>query len=373
MNLPKHIEEQLIKRKETNSLRHLFSFDKNYIDFFSNDYLGYAQNKDLKSIYTDLLKATDKIGATGSRLLSGNSEAIEQVEQYVATIHNAEAALIFNSGYDANIGLLSCIASRHDTIIYDEYCHASIIDGVRLSLAKSFSFKHNSIEDLKDKLKHSVGSVFIVVESIYSMDGDFCPLLELVTIAEGYKAFIIIDEAHAMGVTIENRLGLVDSLCLQNKIFARVHTFGKALGFHGAVVLGSHALREYLINFSRSFIYTTARLKHDYLFIQALYNYLNTDTTTHQQLICTIDYWNATVRGTNKYVVSCNKSAIQYVQLFDTVETKKLAAFLNKNGIACKAILSPTVPIGKERIRICLHSNNTPKQIDYLVDKMSKY
>lgn len=369
---PKYIEQRLAKRKETNSLRQLFSFNNNHIDFFSNDYLGYAQNKDLKAIYTDLVHNSPKIGATGSRLLAGNSKAIEQVEHYIANIHQADTALIFNSGYDANIGLLSCIASRHDTIIYDEYCHASIIDGTRLSLAKSFAFKHNSIEDLKLKLQRAAGSVFIVVESVYSMDGDCCPLADLIALAEEYKAFIIVDEAHATGVIAENNLGLVDSLSLQNKVFARVHTFGKALGFHGAIVLGSQTLREYLINFSRSFVYTTARPEHDYLFIQALYNHLIADTKTHLELLKIINYWNANASTIDdRFTISTNKSAIQYIQLADTAQLKKLADFLNINGIACKAILSPTVPSGKERLRICLHSFNTEKQINYLLDKIN--
>jgi 8-amino-7-oxononanoate synthase len=167
---------------------------------------------------------------------------IEEVEKQIAVFHQSETALLFNSGYDANIGLLSSVPQKGDTILYDQLCHASIRDGIRLSFANAFSFAHNDLVDLQKKMEHATGTLFIVTESVFSMDGDLCPLAELVNIAQKNKAHLIIDEAHATGVIGEKGEGLVQQLQMQDHVFARVHTFGKACGCHGAVVLGSKVI-----------------------------------------------------------------------------------------------------------------------------------
>src|SRR4051812_34169388 len=194
------LEEILIKRKDESRFRSLST--NKLIDFSSNDYLGLARSGVLKeAINKELKKFPDYTnGSTGSRLLSGNSAYAEELEQWIADFHYAEAGLIFNSGYDANLGLFSCIAQRNDTILYDQLSHASIIDGIRLSFAASRAFQHNDLIDLEEKLKTAKGNIFVVVESIYSMDGDFAPLKELIELVEKYKAVIIVDEAHATGV-----------------------------------------------------------------------------------------------------------------------------------------------------------------------------
>ena len=197
-------------------------------------------------------------GSGGSRLLAGNYPLIEKLEKSIASFHDAEAGLIFNSGYDANIGLLSCIALKEDTILYDQLIHASLRDGIRLGYAQSFSFEHNNPASLELRLKQAAGTVYVVTESLFSMDGDLAPLQEMAALCEQYNAKLIVDEAHATGIVGEHGEGLVQHLQLQSKCFARIHTFGKALGVHGAIVLGSSFLRSYLINFSRPFIYTTA-------------------------------------------------------------------------------------------------------------------
>ena len=170
--------------------------------------------------------------------------------------------------------MFSCIADKGDTIIYDQNIHASIRDGIRLSNARSFSFEHNNIEALGKKLQQADGHILVAIESVYSMDGDEAPLEKIVAICEKHKADIILDEAHATGVIGENGEGLAQSLNLEVKIFARVHTFGKAMGCHGAIVLGSKNLRKYLINFARSFIYTTAISEHRLNFIESSYDKL---------------------------------------------------------------------------------------------------
>ncbi|MBL4654010.1 MAG: aminotransferase class I/II-fold pyridoxal phosphate-dependent enzyme, partial [Flavobacteriales bacterium] len=251
MNVEQTLSDKLENRKGENALRSLKTVN-GLIDFSSNDYLGFARD------FAVLNHSVGVGGSTGSRLLTGNSIEAEELEAFIAEYHNAEAGLLYNSGYDANIGLLSCVPQRGDTVIYDELSHASIIDGIRLSRAESFKFKHNNLEHLETRLKSAKGNVFVVVESVYSMDGDFSPLQELINLKQKFDFNLIVDEAHATGLFGKKGEGRCVELGIQNEVFARVHTYGKALGCHGAIVLGSETLRSYLINFSRSFIYTTA-------------------------------------------------------------------------------------------------------------------
>jgi 8-amino-7-oxononanoate synthase len=249
------LDKKLNERIESDSLRTLIL--TNYsIDFCSNDYLGIVKNKLIENTISSNLSH----GSTGSRLLSGNYQLIEETEKLIADFHEAEAGIIFNSGYDANTGLLSSVPQKNDMIIYDQLSHASLRDGIRLSFATAFSFLHNDLQDLEKKLSasHSDSKKFVVTESVFSMDGDFAPLREIVDLCEKYHAALIVDEAHATGVAGEKGEGLVQKLNLQNKCFARIHTFGKACGVHGAIILGSQKLKQYLVNFSRQFIYTTS-------------------------------------------------------------------------------------------------------------------
>lgn len=229
------------------------------VDFCSNDYLGLARNADVRAcIHSLMAERHPAHGSTGSRLLAGNYEWINDIEKDLANFHQAPAGLLYNSGYDANLGVFSCLGRKGDTIIYDQLIHASIRDGVRLSAAQSFSFLHSDVTDLEKKLKNASGHIFVAVESVYSMDGDLAPLTAIAALCGQYGAHLIVDEAHATGIIGNKGEGLVQQLQLTDACFARIHTFGKAVGCHGAVVLGSEILRDYLINFSRSFIYTTA-------------------------------------------------------------------------------------------------------------------
>src|ERR1700739_1091294 len=235
------IAEILSKRESKGALRKLYVTDKG-IDFCSSDYLGFARSPLLSSMIDEAmrkLKVTN--GSGGSRLLAGNSKYAEDLEDFLAVKHAASAALVFNSGYDANVGLFSSVPATGDTIIYDELIHASIHDGIKLSRATSFPFRHNDVAHLEERLQKAKGNVFVVVESIYSMDGDAAPLENIVELCEKFIAHCIVDEAHATGVF---GLGKVQELELQDKVYARVHTFGKAMGCHGAVVLGSALLKQ---------------------------------------------------------------------------------------------------------------------------------
>ncbi|MBA4197761.1 MAG: 8-amino-7-oxononanoate synthase [Chitinophaga sp.] len=353
------LDKKLAERKNQNAFRSL-KINQQQIDFCSNDYLGIVKSKLLLSVNTDLSS-----GSTGSRLLAGNYELIETVENQIASFHQSEAALIFNSGYDANVGLLSSVPQKEDTIIYDFLSHASIRDGVRLSFAQTYSFKHNDIADLEKKLKHATGNIFVVTESVFSMDGDICPLNEIVSICEKYKAHLIIDEAHATGIIGERGEGLVQLLQIQNKIFARVHTFGKACGCHGAVVLGSQTLRDYLINFARSFIYTTALPQHAVAAIQRSYQIFAQMQNERKHLADLIVQFQAAAIQYEKLI---SHTPIQAVIVTGNENVKALSAKIQQAGFDVRPVLYPTVPKGKERLRIVLHAFNTEKELHALLN-----
>lgn len=344
------LNAKLNQRIASNALRKLKP-PNNLIDFCSNDYLGIVKNSLLKTAATNL--AT---GSTGSRLLAGNYELIETVEKQIATFHQAETALIFNSGYDANIGLLSCVPQRGDTVLYDYLCHASIRDGIRLSFAQNHSFVHNDMADIEKKLQVAKGNIFIVTESVFSMDGDVAPLTELVALATKYNAHLIVDEAHATGIVGNNGEGLVQQLNIQDKIFARVHTFGKACGCHGAVVLGSNKLRSFLINFARSFVYSTSLPPAAIATISEAYHIFPTLHNERKHLYQLIKLFNETPII---YPKINSQSAIQAVIISGNDEVRNMATKLQQQGFDVKAILYPTVPKGSERLRVVLHSFNT--------------
>lgn len=366
------LRQFLIGRREENLFRQLIS-NNNLIDFCSNDYIGLASS-DILSAEIENVLTQKKIqnGSGGSRLLAGNKIYHEELEKILAEFHNAESALIFNSGYDANIGLISCIASKEDTIITDEFVHASIIDGCRLSYASKLKFTHNDVSDLKEKLKFAKGNIFIVIESVYSMDGDFAPLIEIISLAEEFNANVIVDEAHSTGVFGNEGRGLVNELNMEEKIFARIHTFGKALGAHGACVVGSEVLKNYLINSARSFIYTTALPQHSIISIQCGYEKMRKANAVRKTLFDLIDYFIDEAKKLNIDLL-CNRSPIQTVVISGNENCRNKAQLLQQNGFDIRAILSPTVPVGKERLRICLHSFNTKEQVYRLLNIFSKF
>ena len=361
----------LEKRKQENSFRTL-SVNDSLIDFCSNDYLGFARSTELREkIDRELSRIKNQEsrinGSTGSRLLRGNTIFAEDIENFIAEFHRAEAGLIYNSGYDANIGLFSSVPQKGDTIIYDDLVHASIRDGIRLSFANNFSFKHNDTDHLEQKIKAAKGTIYIAVESVYSMDGDFSPLKEIVELCKKYDCNLIVDEAHATGIFGKRGEGRVVELGLEQKIFARIHTFGKALGCHGGVVLGSKILRDFLINFSRSFIYTTALPLHSLISIKSAYDILSNETNIILKINKLINSFKIKIEVIKNIQIIESNSPIQCIILGGNDKTKSVAKKIQKEGYDVRPILSPTVPKGKERLRICLHTFNTEKEIVGLV------
>jgi 8-amino-7-oxononanoate synthase len=365
------LAETLRLRKEKNLFREFRTFP-GLIDFCSNDYLGLARSK---ALFDRINKKCGtlpkrKNGATGSRLLSGNTVLMEAVELKLASIFKSEATLILNSGYTANLAIFSSIPQKNDTILYDELAHASIKDGARLSLAHRFSFSHNDLDDLESKLKRAKGKVFIAVESIYSMDGDECPLLEVVSMAKKHGAFVILDEAHSTGARGEHGSGLATSLSLENQIDIRLYTFGKAMGIHGACIAGSTTLMQYIINFARPFIYTTALTPHSIVAIESAFDYLQENIYAQSVLQENI---NAFLIGIGPIENRTQSSSMIQTIIFPGNENiRKAAAALQQNGFDVRPILSPTVPSGSERLRICLHTYNTIDEITKLTDQLKE-
>jgi 8-amino-7-oxononanoate synthase len=375
--LPDALIFKLQQRKLNNALRSLPSAN-NLTDFTSNDYIGFAHSEIIfDKTHQFLINRNLRInGATGSRLISGNHSLYEEAENYIAQFHKSESALIFNSGYDANVGFFSCVPQRNDVILYDELCHASIRDGIQLSQAKSFKFMHNDFEDLEQKIikfQSPNSSVFIVVESVYSMDGDSPNLDELVSVSEKHDAFLVVDEAHALGVFGEQGEGLIQSLGYQNKVFARIMTFGKGLGCHGAAVLGNQDLKDYLVNFARSFIYTTGLSPHSVATILLAYQQLEFEKDTIEKLRENTIHFNQekNILGLKPMFVR-SKSAIQCAIVPGNEKVKEVASKLQSEGFDVKAILSPTVPEGQERLRICLHSYNSKEEISEVLRFLSQ-
>ncbi|KAI1204089.1 PLP-dependent transferase [Annulohypoxylon truncatum] len=414
----------LARRKSHDRLRRLSNAPPNSIDFSSNGYLSLSTNPVVqKSLLSRLeaefatsensnaLRRQSILGSGGSRLLDGNSSFAESLEAKIAAFHNAEAALLFTSAFDANTGLLSCVPQPGDVIIYDELIHASVHDGMRMSRAtKRIPFSHDSIsethqwrssndrggqgghqsksQELCDVLRQlsrdknvmrCKANVFICVEGLYSMDGDVPLLKEIVEIVDRYlpsgNGYIIVDEAHSAGVFGEKGRGLVCQNGLENRIWARVLGFGKAMGCAGGAILCSPVVREYLINYARSLIYTTSMTFTSLNSIDVVYDYLISGQSEplrqHLETLICLTYRQLhalCIRshpGRHILYIEKGPSKSPIIPIF-TAHPRSLAEHCQGSGFMVRPIVAPTVPVGGERVRICLHSANTPEQIEGL-------
>ena len=358
-----HIVNKLAQRKSEHLFRklQLESFD---VDFLSNDYLGLGKLA-IESNHFPL-----SAGSGGSRLLSGNSKDAENLEQYLSQEFSCEAALVFNSGYTANLSLFSCIPGRNDTVLFDDKIHASIRDGIRMSHCKAISFKHNDCSDLLKKARFAKGLVYVAVESVYSMDGDEAPLEDIHQICAQNGWHLIVDEAHALGVLGPRGKGHSINLKDRSALFARILTFGKAAAYHGAAILGSLQLKDYLINFARPFIYSTALPPHDYTIIKQHIERLINAQLEREKLHTLIDFWNANAPNN---LCSRNKGAIQTIRCSGNENVDRMAKMLQAGGLGLRSVKSPTVKSGEERIRIILHSYNTVSDIERLLLNLKEY
>ena len=382
--LPKKLQEKLKKRVKENALRQLGN-TTGLIDFSSNDYLGFAKNETIfsKTFQSLLNYNIAENGATGSRLLSGNHQLYGVLEQKLEAFHNSETALVFNSGYDANVGFFSAVPQRGDIIFYDEHIHAIIRDGIGMSHAKSYKFPHNDLGQLKEKIETALKDndqnadtvIYVVTESVFSMDGDMPDLKAFIKFCSTNAYRLVVDEAHAIGVLGKKGEGFLAGLGLQHKAFARIITFGKAIGAHGAAILGSADLKEYLVNFSRSLIYSTALPPHAVATVIAAYAYLGEEgQVARKQLADNLMYFEKQVKKLKleKYFANSG-AAIQSCIIPSNAQVKVVSQKLSDKGFDVKAILAPTVPEGQERLRFCIHNYNSKEEIGLVLELLSRY
>jgi 8-amino-7-oxononanoate synthase len=325
------------------------------IDFVSNDYLGYGR---------DPWPSAPELPCSGlaSRLLRGHHPIWDTVEGELKRFHDAEACLMMNSGFSANEGLLSTILQPDDWVASDEFNHASIIDGLRLSRAEKFVFRHNDLDELEDGLRsahHSRragGQCFIVTESLFSMEGDRAPLAAMVGIAERYDAHLIVDEAHATGCLGRQGSGCVDALGLRQRVLATVHTGGKALGVTGGYVVGSRLLRELLVNCCRPFIFTTALPPVVGTWWLRAIERVQRNHAGREALGAKASYFRNCLR--EQGVQARGSDHIVPVVIGDDNKAVEVAQRLQGHGWDIRAIRPPTVPAGQSRLRISIHADH---------------
>lgn len=362
--------QQRLQQHEDSGLKRELSQPQS-IDFCSNDYLGFAQDLELKARFVRRLTDFNAVGSSGSRLLRGNLSIHEETEQLLAMFSGREAALLFSSGYLANLAIMQALLRSGDRVFSDALNHASMIDGIRLTAAQKIIFPHRDYDFLEQKLKENKnfhGLTLIFSESLFSMEGDLADLNHLAALSERYGALLIIDEAHSTGLWGNS---LVHTLGLKNQVFATIHPAGKALGASGAWIAGSDLLKRSLINFARSFIFSTAPLPALSLLLQeAIYFYEEVGEKR-----------SAVVRQRAAQVRQClalpndkshDESPIIAVPMGSNQRALTIAHELQKLGWDIRAIRPPTVPENTARLRITVKWQNTETQIKQLLADLKK-
>ncbi|KAF2085393.1 PLP-dependent transferase, partial [Saccharata proteae CBS 121410] len=386
----------LTTRAQKSTLRRLTTIPSPSTDFSSNDYLSLSTSPHLRAAYLALLTNTPapafSLGSSGSRLLDGNSEHTEALETSIAAFHRAPAGLLFNSGFEANVGVFATLPQRGDVVVFDELVHASAHDGMRLSRAgRRVPFAHNCVASLAsvldaliredERVRNGTRNVFVAVEAVYSMDGDVAPLEQMVGVVEGLlkgNGHFVVDEAHATGLVGERGRGLVCELGLEERVFARVHTFGKAMGCAGAIVLCAPLTREYLVNYARTLIYTTAMAFPSLASIRVVYDFMSAGGTepllthlthlTHHLHTLLLPLCPPGPSSSIRPLLALPPFPPRTPILpLLTPHPRSLAAHCQAAGYVVRAIVAPTVPKGRERVRVCLHAGNTVGEVEGLV------
>ena len=343
------------------------------VNLCSNDYLGLSIHPLLRDAVREGIEHCGRVGATGSRLLSGHHTIWDELESDFAVYAGTEAALSFNSGFSANIGLLSSVLGPEDVVFSDQFNHASIIDGIRLSRAQKVIYPHGNLNFLEDALRrHSkgFGSRMIVTESIFSMDGDRAPLRGLFDLAGKYSAEIIVDEAHATGACGPRGRGLVAELGLEQRAFAIVHTCGKALASSGAFVSGSLTLKRFLINHARSFIFSTGLPPYLAFQIRAALRLAASMDAERRHLSALAERLRRQLRSLG-FDHGLSDSHIVPFMMPGAKAVLGMASNLREHGFAVRAIRPPTVPPGAERLRLSLTARLAADDMDRFTEAVS--
>jgi 8-amino-7-oxononanoate synthase len=337
------------------------------VNLCSNDYLGLSQNVRLKQALLEGVESSGRLAATGSRLLSGHHAIWDELEDEFAAFAGTESALYFNSGYAANTGLLGALLGQDDVVFSDALNHASIVDGIRLGRARNIIYPHCDLSWLENEIcrqRNVSGARIIVTESIFSMDGDCAPLRELFALGKKYGAEVIVDEAHATGTCGPNGRGVVAELGLQKQALAIVHTCGKALASMGGFVCGSSALKRFLINHARSFIFSAALPPYLGYQVLAALRLASAMDRERKHLVSL----SAKLRGCLRSLGFHNETSRSHIVpliLGSNGEALRFAEAIGKHGFAVRAIRAPSVPRGTERLRLSLTASITGDEIEH--------
>ncbi|CRX38879.1 aminotransferase class I/II-fold pyridoxal phosphate-dependent enzyme [Estrella lausannensis] len=357
-----------MQRREKDGTKRRLRYDLGLIDLASNDYLGLARSSTLSAFCQKALNRRREddlhgFGSTGSRLMTGNHPEMERVEEFIAKSQGFESALLFSSGYMANVGALSSLPDEGETILYDAECHASLLDGIRLSKARAYPFRHNDLCHLKKRLSATAcrKATYIVTESVFSTDGSTAPLKELDNLAASFGAGMIVDDAHGIGLFYEEGK---NSLATLKTVVAATAGCGKALGVMGGVVLTTKRIREFLLNFGKTAIYSTALPLASLYAIEGAFSQLPFLEREREKLFSLIRLFQTGSRN-------LSMTAIQPVNVRGNEAAVKLQEQFKQSGFLVKALLSPTVRKNRECLRITLHAFNTEEEVKRALELLS--
>ncbi|MBI5217779.1 MAG: 8-amino-7-oxononanoate synthase [Bacteroidia bacterium] len=345
---------------------------KQYLNFSSNDYLGIASDKEIVKKFFIQIKNTDHLfGTPSSRLLTGNHPAYEKLESLMTDLFRKEACLVYNSGYHANIGILPALAGKKDMILADKFVHASIIDGIKLAGCDFFRYKHldfSHLESYLKKYRSKYDKVFVVTESVFSMDGDLADLPALVELKKKYDFAIYLDEAHAFGVFGKSGLGLAEQMNCIGDMDLLMGTFGKAAASQGAFVVCSKVIKEFLVNHSRSLIFTTALPQVNVMWTEYILRLILNMQHKRDHLFSLVGYFKKALEESGKNSTSCSQ-IIPYI-VGENKNCIALSEKLKSAGFWCMPVRYPTVPAGTARIRFSLSATMTFDILNNLIAEL---
>ncbi len=340
----------------------------NGIDLTSNDYLGFRSHPLLRKAAIEALENGIDLGSGGSRLLRGHTQAHQDLEEFAATYFGCEKALYFATGFLANQAIFTTLPGRHDLIIFDEYIHASVREGIQNSHAKHVKIPHNDVNAFEDVLKISQGkyeAVWIAAESVYSMDGDLAPLQEIFKLTQTYNAMLVIDEAHGTGVFGKSGKGVSEDMHSANVI--TLHTCGKALGVAGGLVTGAREIIDTLVNRSRGFIYSTAPIPLQCVMVQRALELSRDEPWRREKL--------HSLMGAAKRLLPVENLVSQIVPIVigEDVRAVEVATAMQQAGYDVRAIRPPTVPEGTARLRVSLNCNISEETLKNFADTLAPF
>jgi len=356
-NLEDNSHLRTIRYFEKKDEKYIWFKDKKLLNLSSNNYLGFADNREITKRFMDETGWDCSFGSASARLLTGNLPVYNELENLISDLFQTESTLLFNSGYHANVGIISAIAESGDVIFSDKLNHASIIDGMQLSKGKFYRYKHNDMENLEELLireRNNFKNAIIISESVFSMDGDIADLKKLIELKEKYNCILVIDEAHSFGVFGRKALGVAEDLGLINNVDLIMATFGKAIGSTGAFVTGKKVLIDYLINKSRPFIFSTSLPPVNIAFSRWIIENELPKTYEKRQKMLVL----GKKLGSQSHIIP--------VIVGDNKETLDLCERLLDKGYFTLPVRPPTVPTGSSRIRISLTVEITEKDLEGL-------